>query len=277
MRWFSIGAGGKMDGLLPEPFRTDPHRFSCYNPVLFKPRRGPLLLFYKAGAQPAGWFGMMKTSRDGGTHWSKARRLPDGFFGPVKNKPIELADGTLLCPSSNEAKGWTVQFETTSDLGKSWVSTGPLNDPAVVSAIQPSILRLADGGLRAIGRTKQGRIFALDGPREVGEPNALIQWGPMRLTDLPNPDSGIDAVTLRDGRHLLAYNPTTTGRTPLAVAVSNDAENWRDVLTLEAAPGEYSYPAIIQTADGLVHITYTWRRERIKHTVLDPKLIPASG
>jgi predicted neuraminidase len=92
----------------------------------------------------------------------------------------------------------------------------------------------------------------------------------MTLTNLPHPNSGIDAVTLSDGRHLLVYNPTPKDRTPLAVAISPDGKQWKDVLTLEDAPGEFSYPAVIQTSDGQVHITYTYRRQTIKHVILDP-------
>ena len=92
----------------------------------------------------------------------------------------------------------------------------------------------------------------------------------MVLTALPNPNSGIDAVTLQDGRHLLVYNPVAKGRTPLAVALSKDGQTWRDVLTLETAPGEYSYPAVIQARNGLVHVTYTWKRLKVKHVVVDP-------
>jgi predicted neuraminidase len=77
-------------------------------------------------------------------------------------------------------------------------------------------------------------------------------------------------VTLRDGRHLLVYNDSSTARTPLSVAVSKDGEVWTPVLALEDGPGEYSYPAVIQSADGRVHVTYTWKREAIKHVVLDP-------
>ena len=259
------------DASPPKPI--DLPTYPCYNPVLFQPQHGPLLLFYKVGPSPAHWWGMTKTSRDEGRHWSKATRLPDGILGPIKNKPVELSDGILLCPSSSEGHGWTVHMESTRDLGKTWTTTGPLSDPNIIAAIQPSILRLKDGGLRLIGRTRQGHLFLVD---SISKAVGSLTWGPMRLSSLPNPNSGTDAVTLRDGRHLLVYNPTKRGRTPLKVAVSPDAEHWHDVLTLENAPGEYSYPAVIQTTDGLVHITYTWQRRRIKHWVINPKLIATS-
>jgi predicted neuraminidase len=68
----------------------------------------------------------------------------------------------------------------------------------------------------------------------------------------------------------LVYNHTTKGRSPLNVAVSSDGKKWTMVVDLEDQPGEYSYPAVIQTADGKVHVTYTWKRLRIRHAVLDP-------
>jgi predicted neuraminidase len=66
--------------------------------------------------------------------------------------------------------------------------------------------------------------------------------------------------------------PTKGPRFPLDVAISSDGKTWKRVLTLETAPisSGYAYPAVIQTHDGLVHITYTWSRIRIKHVVLDP-------
>jgi predicted neuraminidase len=100
-------------------------------------------------------------------------------------------------------------------------------------------------------------------------------WTPTALTALPNPSAGTDALTLRDGRHLLVYNHTPKGRSPLNVASSRDGRTWEAALVLESEPGEYSYPAVIQTSDGLVHITYTWKRLRVKHAVIDPGKLAA--
>ena len=137
-------------------------------------------------------------------------------------------------------------------------------DGTPIDAIQPSILTHGDGRLQAVGRTRAGRVF------ETWSADRGETWTPVTLTELPNPSAGTDAVTLKDGRHLLVYNHTPKGRTPLNLAVTRDGRTWQIAHVLESEPGEYSYPAIIQTADGLVHITYTWRRQRIKHVVIDP-------
>lgn len=239
-------------------------RHPCWNPVLYQAPAGPLLLFYKVGPSPSTWWGMLMTSADGGRTWSNARRLPDGFVGPIKNKPVALPDGRLLCPSSSEHDGWRAHFEITADLGRTWATSGPVNDGRTIGAIQPSVLFHPGGRLEAVGRTKQGRVF------EIWSHDGGKTWGPMTLTALPNPNSGTDAVSLADGRHLLVYNHTPKGRSPLCVAVSADGKQWQAAVVLEAERGEYSYPAMIQASDGLVHITYTWKRERVKHAVLDP-------
>lgn len=249
------------------------NRFPTWNPVLFQPKNGPLMLFYKVGPKPAAWWGMMMTSVDDGKSWSKPLRLPNGILGPIKNKPVQLANGDILCGSSTEGDGWKVHFERTSDLGKTWSATPPVNDGKTIGAIQPSILFLKDGKFKAIGRTRNDKLF------QISSPDNGNTWGEMTLTDLPNPDSGTDAVTLRDGRQLLVYNhnirtgSNNKGRSPLNVAVSPDGKNWSSALVLEdnpKAPNGFAYPAVIQTSDGLVHITYTWERKRIKHVVIDP-------
>ena len=100
-------------------------------------------------------------------------------------------------------------------------------------------------------------------------------WTEARPTDLPNPNAGIDAVALKDGRIVLVYNHSERGRSPLNVAVSNDGgDTWNPFLRLESEPGEYSYPTVIQTSDGNIHTTYTWRRKRIKHVRIPLEDIP---
>lgn len=240
-------------------------RFPCWNPVLFQPERGPLMLFYKVGPSPSRWWGMMMTSTDAGRSWSKPRRLPEGMLGPIKNKPVQLKDGSLLCPSSTEHAGWRVHMESTNDLGKTWKKTDPLNDGKEFGAIQPTVLVYKSGRIQILCRSRQGRIT------ESWSDDGGKTWSAMKPTVLPNPSSGIDAVSLRGGRALLVYNHTNKGRSPLNVAASEEGRVWKAALTLEDQPGEYSYPAVIQAPDGLVHITYTWKRERIKYVVIDPR------
>jgi predicted neuraminidase len=242
--------------------QADGKRHPTWNPVLFQPRTGPLLLFYKVGPSPSRWWGMMMRSTDDGKTWWKPEKLPDEILGPIKNKPVQLADGTILCGSSTEHAGWKIHFERTSDLGKTWTRTKADSDPKQFDTIQPTILVHRDR-LQALCRSGQGRIT------EVWSTDKGHTWTPMKATDLPNPDAGIDGVTLKDGRHVLVYNPTTRGRTPLNVAISSDGKNWEQIAVLERQPGEYSYPAVIQARDGKIHVTYTWKRERIKHAVLD--------
>ena len=245
--------------------QADGTRYPTWNPVLFRPQEGPLTLYYKVGPDPRTWWGMAITSDDEGKTWSSPQRLPEGVLGPIKNKPVQLVDGTILSPSSSEHDGWRVHFERSSDGGKSWQVIGPVSDGKAFSAIQPSILIHTDGRLQALGRTRQGRIF------DIWSDDKGQTWGPLTAGSLPNPNSGTDAVTLADGRHLLIYNHTSRGRSPLNLAVSDDGQAWHAALVLEREPGEYSYPAIIQTADGLVHVTYTWKRQRVMHAVIDPE------
>jgi len=250
-------------------------RLPTWNPVLFQPPAQPLTLFYKVGPSPSKWWGMVKTSTDGGRTWSEARRLSDGVLGPIKNKPVVLSDGGWLAPSSTEgADGWQVHFELSRDAGKTWTIIGPVAKGPALEAIQPSLLFHRGGELQALCRTKQG-VIAQTWSKDGGK-----TWSALTAVPLPNPNSGTDAVTLADGRQLIVYNHAAHraneakgNRWPLDVAISDDGLEWRHVLTLETEPNKngYSYPAVIQASDGLVHITYTWDRTRIKHVALDPK------
>jgi predicted neuraminidase len=258
--------------------QPDGTRFPCWNPVLFQPLGGPLILFYKVGPSPSAWWGMARTSTDGGRTWSEAVRLPEGVLGPIRAKPVELPEGVMLAGSSTEHDGWVVRVERLrapdGDWSRAlaapdaWERSVPLNDPRTYGAIQPTILVHSPTRLQILCRSRQGVIT------EAWSADGGHTWSPMAATTLPNPNAGIDAVRLADGRFLLAYNPTVDGRGRLAIAVSADGVSWREAVMLEDGDGEYSYPAMIQTRDGRVHVTYTWRRERVKHVVLNPSWIP---
>jgi predicted neuraminidase len=239
-----------------------------------------LLLFYKVGPSPRAWWGEVRTSVDSGRTWSAAVKLPPGILGPIRAKPVELSGGALLAGSSTEHAGWVVHMErfdgaaSKTDAGatlaaaEAWHRSGPMNDPSQFGAIQPTILVHSKMRLQILCRSQQGVIT------EAWSEDGGESWSHMTATALPNPSAGIDALRLQDGRFLLVYNPTVKGRDKLEVAVSADGKAWRRAVVLEDAPGEYSYPAAIQSRDGLVHVTYTWRRERIKHVVVDPAQIP---
>jgi predicted neuraminidase len=244
----------------------------CWNPVLFQPSRGPLVLFYKAGPSPNEWWGLARTSGDGGRKWSGEIPLPPGVLGPIRAKPVELERGVVLAGSSTEDHGWVVHMERWTPPGlaspEAWERGPALNDAARFEAIQPTLLVHSPTEIQALCRSRQKvitEVWSRDGGRT---------WGPMAATTLPNPSAGIDAVRLADGRFLLAYNPTSSGRGTLALAVSTDGREWRKAVVLEDdGAGEYSYPALVQARDGRVHLTYTWRRERIRHVALDPAAI----
>jgi alpha-L-rhamnosidase len=257
--------------------QNDTLRYACWNPVLYQIPGGELMLFYKIGKKVASWTGWYLTSKDNGITWGKPQALPQGFIGPVKNKPVLLSNGTLLCPSSTEGSGWKVHFEATTDWGKTWQKIGPINDGKEFNAIQPSILTYSDGRIQVLCRSRNRAILE-SSSLDMGK-----TWSPMSPVSLPNNNSGTDAVTLTDGRQLLVYNHVLPPngmakgpRTPLNVSVSKDGKTWEAALVLEDSPiSQYSYPSVIQSKDGKVHIVYTWRRERIKHVVVDPvKLQP---
>ena len=254
--------------------QEDGTRHPCWNPVLFQPNEGPLMLFYKVGPNPDQWWGMLVTSDDGGESWSSAIRLPDKILGPIKNKPIQLGNGDIISPSSTEDDGWKVYIEHTADLGQTWTISAALNDGKTIGAIQPTVLSYPGNRMQILCRTQQGFIS------ECWSDDGGKTWSEMKATPLPNPNSGIDAVSMKDGRQLLVYNPTGENwgaRVPLSIAVSTDGIKWKNMFDLEPVTNpdtvddeEYSYPGVIQTSDGMIHVVYTYNRKTVKHVVIDP-------
>jgi predicted neuraminidase len=270
--WFSRNTNGKWSApvSIANGIDENSERYPTWNPVLFQIPNGKLLLYYKVGPNPQSWWGMVKFSEDNGLTWSDGKKLSDGILGPIKNKPVLLENGTIISPSSTEHEGWKVHFELSADSGETWEIVGPINSSEEFSIIQPSVLTYGHGKLQALCRSKENRIVTIWSD-DYGK-----TWSTPEATELPNPNSGTDAETLNNGLQLLVYNHSERReeewggpRTPLNVAVSKDGTNWKQVLVLEDQPGEYSYPAVIQTTDGLIHITYTWNREKIKYVVIN--------
>lgn len=245
------------DAWTPPACVADEPDVPCWNPVLHTTRDGGLLLFYKAGPNPREWSGFVQRSADDGRTWTDLRRLPAGILGPVRSTPLELDGGTLVCGSSVESyKAWACWVDILT--GTTWTKHGPIT--ASGGIIQPTIVAAADGTLVMFCRSRTlGRVV-----RATSRDGRA--WSAAEAIDLPNPNSGIDAVSLEDGRIVLVYNHTGRGRTPLNVAVSSDLGlSWEPGPVLEDGPGEYSYPAVVRGTDGTLHVTYTWRRERIAY------------
>lgn len=245
------------DGVENKDFRNP-----TWNPVLYQNPNGQIVLFYKEGPNPREWWGLYKTSDDGGKTWSRAIQIPPGMLGPVKNKTVTLADGTLLHPSSFETNGvWSMHVETTSADIQNWQKIEI--DNGSFHAIQPTVLFYPDGKLQMLARTQEdviGATWSTDGGKT---------WSTVESTGLVHNNSGIDAVTLKNGMQLLLCNPIKDGRNKLSLMMSMDGVDWEEIYVLEDEPkGEFSYPAIIQAKDGSIHMTYTYNREKIKYVSL---------
>jgi len=244
---------------------------ACWNPVLFKTAGGVLLLDYKVGPNPREWWAERKISFDRGQTWSSSKHLPPPFLGPIKNKPVQLQSGKILYPSSTESrdeKSWQIHLESTDAGGNTWQYT-PI-DCDTFDVIQPSILTYGDDSVQMLCRSKQNTIV------QTWSFDKGNTWSALRPLGLPNPNSGIDAVSLGNGWQLLVYNPMPSGknwwagRSVLKLALSKNGYDWKDIATLENhTSGEYSYPAVIQDSRNVIRIAYTDERKNIKFADLE--------
>jgi predicted neuraminidase len=248
---------------------------SVENPNIFQDREGKIFVFWSSTHANPDRIGMMRTSTDGGNTWSAARELGNNIIGPEKNKCVQLEDGTIMCPTADrngQFPGGSLLTVRSFDGGETWQGQTGADDGDVDDAIQPAIMFHADGRLQMMSRNKG--FIPTTWSYDNGE-----TWSTLQKTVMPANGSGIDAVTLRDGRQLLVYNhvPTPEGskgdRCFLNAAISDDGVNWSAAQVLGICDGgQFSYPAVIQSRDGLVHITHTWHRDTIAHIVLNPYL-----
>ncbi|AOW11383.1 sialidase [Flavobacterium gilvum] len=267
--WTSILENGKWSQpkSIGNGIQNDSLRFACWNPVLFKNKKGKLFLFYKVGPNPREWWGEMKVSNNDGKTWGKAKKLPNGILGPIKNKPIQLQSGKIIHPSSTESVKddiWKIHLEISDNNASKWNKI--TIDNGEFGLIQPTIMKYPDGSLQMLCRSRQNVIV------ETWSKDEGLTWSKPSAISLPNPNSGIDAAMLKSGSQILAYNPMVSGkdwwlgRSELRLAISKDGKNWTDIYSLENhEKGEYSYPAVIQSEDGNIHISYTDNRKNIHY------------
>lgn len=242
-----------------------------WNPALFRDQDNVLYLFFKTGPEIEFWQTFWMKSTDDGKTWSEAVELvpgDKGGRGPVRSAPIILSDGTWVAPASTEFKGWKSFVDMSSDKGATWTRSADFvcdrEKLGGRNCIQPTLWESEPGHVHALLRTAHGYVWktqSTDGGKT---------WAEVEKTELPNNNSGIEAVRLPDGRVLLCYNPIKGNwgaRTPLDLAITSDnGATWTTVAHLEDDPdteSEFSYPSMKLTKDGVV-LTYTWQRDRVR-------------
>ncbi|NLP48653.1 MAG: exo-alpha-sialidase [Clostridiales bacterium] len=267
--WVSVKSGGKWQKAVR--VTADPN-VPHWNPVLFLRQDGVIYLYFKVGQKVPVWGTWLSKSNDGGITWSEPFEIVPGDEnngrGPVKNKNIRLSDGRVLAPASSEHhRKWLSFTDTSTDDGDTWerqadVATGD----EFVPMIQPSLWESAPGKVHMLTRTARGYIYRSDS-EDYGQ-----TWSEAYKTDLLNNNSGLDLDRDDKGGLYLVSNPIGEdwgARTPLTLMHSADnGDTWEEILVLEDEPGEYSYPAIVYK-DGKLHITYTWKREKVAYWLLE--------
>lgn len=257
-----------------KPLIIEKDTLPCWNPVLFKSKSENLYLFYKVGKNPREWFGAMIISKDNGATWSSPKYLPKGILGPIKNKPIETTPGVILCGSSTESvenNQWRVHVEAYTEATDTWEKIAIENNKEF-EIIQPAFLVHSKNTIQLLSRSKHNKLIM-----SWSEDNGK-NWERTDSINVVNSNSGIDALTVQKKYFLLVNNPLPqgkdwfNGRNVLDVEYSKDGVKWQKLFDLEnQTEGEFSYPAIIQTNDGRIHVVYTYNRKYIKYVSFEIK------
>lgn len=181
-------------------------------------------------------------------------------------KPTVLPSGRVLLPLYSDTYSISI-MAISDDGGQSWYASKPIFG---FGNIQPTVLRRNDGSLVAYMRENgvSGRV------RVSHSTDDGLSWTVAHGSELPNPGSGLDGLRLDNGHWLLVFNDTPDGRNSLAVSVSDDeGATWKWTRHLEKQEqGQYHYPAVIQSRDGLIHIAYSYfvaEGKTMKHTTVN--------
>lgn len=210
------------------------------------------------------------TSADEGKTWTEPVVVGEPLGTMVRNKPLYLPDGRIILPMYDDREGGSFMY-ISDDRGTTWHRSAPIPGPG--SHIQPTLFQKRDSSIVAFMRNDEPRLILQSRSTDRGE-----TWTEAEATSLPNPNAGCDLVALSDGRLVLAFNDSPRRRSPLSVALSEDeGETWPLKVDLETDDAEFSYPSIILARDGLIHLSYTWRRKAIAHVVFDEEWFLANA
>jgi len=252
------------------------------NPVLSADTKGSLRLWYVTSI--GGWSASAinhMVSIDNGETWSKAGRLVTApFFNMstlVRMPPLLLAGGQFLLPTYHELA--THHGEATRLASDGITVLGKNRLPSDRPLLQPSIVSLPEKGELLALLRKGGRAPGLIGADVFLDSES--KWTARNPPPIPNPNSSIALLRLNDGRLLLACNPSAAGRYMLCLWMSVDGgSTWREALQVEKSENtgdEFSYPALLQDREGLIHLVYTWKREKIAHRIISPDILQPAG
>jgi predicted neuraminidase len=210
----------------------------------------------------------VQRSSDGGQTWSKPEQLFDypGFM--FRSRPLRIG-GRILIPAYDETS-WQSRMMFSDDEGSNWRLTDPVSTPQ--GNIHPCLVALDDGRLLAFLRTGgTGGVIWRTESLDRGQ-----TWSTPMPTTLPNPNSGLDLLRLQSGNLLLAFNNSSTKRTPLCVALATEDESFDRIRVIQDGDAEYSYPTLLQASDGVIHLVYTYERRHIHHARFDEVWLTAS-
>ncbi len=243
-------------------------RLPCFDPVLFEDFDGTLWLFYQVGRNPLEQRGCVRMSLDGGKTWTRYRMLPRKIYGPTHNRPLQLGDGTILCPVDSREAGWRVHLEWTKHpIREMWIRGGAINSAFVLPCTGPALIEHDDGRFQIFAGTRTGRMATA-----WSKQNSFRRWESPERILLPNPGTPVAAIRLLDGRILLAYNHSADAPTVLNLALSPDGQSWRAACEVDrVVQGRLEEPDVVQTPDLKIHLVYGRNGRSIEHVILDPK------
>ncbi|MGQ9620866.1 MAG: sialidase family protein [Bacteroidales bacterium] len=172
----------------------------------------------------------------------------------TRNKPLKI-DNRILLPLYSDGFDFSLIAISDND-GESWFFSEPV---VGAGSIQPALAMCKDGSITAFMRDNgpfPKRIMISHSP-DTGK-----TWSTVKDTDIPNPGSAADVIVLKSGKWILVSNDLESGRHRLTVRVSEDeGKTWPYAKSIvNGEPGSQTrahYPAIIQGADELIHITFT--------------------